>query len=136
MNTYFKLRFFTLEWESEPLATPDDNEDELRSDFRKIFINEETGEVLITIQIEIEFGNVASSYRNYFKFQLSFSYGLTDICIIIVPSYRLANRIDTGVSNLEKVIREIPSAKLSITVPVLVVSLFDIDGDDGNPEPE
>lgn len=135
MNTYFRLRFVSLGWEPESLATPDDNEDALRSDFRKTFIDEETGEVVITMQIEVEFGNVASSYRNYFKFQLSFSYDLTDICVIIVPSYKVANRIDTGVSNFEKVVREIPSAKLSITVPILVVGLFDVD-DAGNPELE
>ena len=72
-------------------------------------------------------GNVASSYRNYFKFQLSFSYGLTDICILIVPSYDLANRIDSGVSNFEKANREIPQAKLSVTVPIYVIGLFDVD---------
>ena len=46
---------------------------------------------------------------------------------IVVPSARLANRIDSGVANFEKVKREIPSAKLSITVPILVIGLFDID---------
>lgn len=125
MNTYFKLRFTSLGWESEPLATPSDNVDALRSDFRKSFYDYETGELLLTLQIEVEFGNVASSYRNYFKFQLSFSYGLTDLCILIVPSQHLSTRIDSGVSNFEKTIREIPSAKLSITVPTLVIGLFD-----------
>lgn len=135
MNTYFRLRFISLGWQPEPLAAPDNTEDALRSDFRKTFIDEETGEVLVTLQIEVEFGNVASSYRNYFKFQLSFSYDLTDICVLIVPSYRVANRIDTGVSNFEKVVREIPSAKLSVTVPTLVIGLFDRD-DEGNMESE
>lgn len=135
MNTYFRLRFVSLGWQPEPLAAPDNTEDALRSDFRKSFIDEESGEVLVTLQIEVEFGNVASSYRNYFKFQLSFSYGLTDICVLIVPSYRVANRIDTGVSNFEKILREIPAAKLSVTVPVLVIGLFDRD-EQGNLEPE
>lgn len=125
MNTYFKLRFKSLGWETEPFATPSNNEDALRSDFRKTFVDEATEESLVTLQIEVEFGNVASSYRNYFKFQLSFSYNLTDICILIVPSYRIANRIDTGVANYEKIVREIPTAKLSITVPTLVIGLFD-----------
>ena len=129
MNTYFRLQFEAHGWESEPLATPDDHDDELRADFRKTFVNEDGKE--ITLQIEVEFGNVASSYRNYFKFQLSYSYGLTDICILIVPSQRLANRIDSGVSCFEKAAREIPQAKLSVTVPILVIGLFDRD-DDGN----
>lgn len=133
MNTYFKLQFEAHGWESEPLATPDKNEDELRADFRKTFTT--TSGENITIQIEVEFGNIASSYRNYFKFQLSFSYDMTDICVLIVPSQKLANRIDSGVSCYEKAIREIPQAKLSVTVPILVVGLFDVD-DNGNPEPE
>ena len=123
MNTYFRLMFLNLGWEDEPLATPDSNEDSLRSDFKKTFINENGEE--ITIQIEVEFGNVASSYRNYFKFQLSYLYNLTDICVLIVPSHSLSKRIDSGVSNFEKVLREIPSAKLSITVPTLVIGLYD-----------
>ena len=125
MNTYFRLQFETYGWDVEPLATPDDYEDALRADFRKIFHFHDREP--ITAQIEVEFGNVASAYRNYFKFQLSFSYGLTDICILIVPSYDLANRIDSGVSNFEKAIREIPQAKLSVTVPIYVIGLFDVD---------
>ncbi|ETT82258.1 BglII/BstYI family type II restriction endonuclease [Viridibacillus sp. FSL R5-0477] len=125
MNTYFLLRFKSLDWESEPLATPDTSTDALRSDFRKSFLDDETGEIVLTIQIEVEFGNVASSYRNYFKFQLSFANALTDLCVLIVPSYALSKRIDSGVSNFEKTKREIPSAKLSITVPTLVIGLFD-----------
>lgn len=127
MNSFFYKRFESLGWEAEPAATPDENADELRSDFRKTFVNEETGEVLVTAQIEVEFGNVASSYRNYFKFQLSYSYSLTDVCVLIVPSQHLSTRIDSGVSNFEKTCREIPSAKLSITVPTLVIGLFDED---------
>lgn len=124
MNTYFRLQFTKLKWISEPLATPINNEDALRADFRKSF---GIGADEITLQIEVEFGNVASSYRNYFKFQLSFSYGLADLCVLIVPSSELANRIDSGVANYEKVIREIPQAKLSITVPTLVIGLYDKD---------
>ncbi len=128
MNSYFFETFKAKKWEEEPYATPDKNEDALRSDFRKKF-RKRPKRGPITIQIEVEFGNVASSYRNYFKFQLSYSYNLTDICVLIVPSQHLSTRIDSGVSNYEKVLREIPSAKLSITVPILVVGLFDVDDD-------
>ncbi len=128
MNTYFRLQFKAYGWDVEPLATPDDYEDALRADFRKTFYFHDREP--ITPQIEVEFGNVASSYRNYFKFQLSFSYAMTDICILIVPSYDLANRIDSGVSYFEKAIREIPQAKLSVTVPIYVIGLFDVDDND------
>jgi hypothetical protein len=128
LNTYFRLRFEDFGWETEPLATPDANEDSLRSDFRKTFTLD-NGESFV-VQIEVEFGNVASSYRNYFKFQLSYSYDLTDICVLILPCFELSKRIDSGVSHFEKTVREIPSAKLSITVPTLVIGL----DDQGEPE--
>ena len=128
MNTYFFEAFKQKGWDDEPFATPDQTEDALRADFRKTFHKDaEYGP--ITIQIEVEFGNVASSYRNYFKFQLSYSYDMTDLCVLIVPSQHLCTRIDSGVSNFEKVLREIPSAKLSVTVPTLVIGLFDVDDD-------
>lgn len=125
MNTYFKEAFLKAGWEKEPYATPEQFEDSLRADFRKTFINTNDEKISITLQIEVEFGNVASSYRNYFKFQLSFANEMIDVGILIVPSYHLANRIDSGVANFEKVIREIPSAKLSVTVPILVIGLYE-----------
>lgn len=130
MNTYFRLQFAAYGWDIEPLATPDNYADALRADFRKTFWF--TDRAPITAQIEVEFGNVASSYRNYFKFQLSFAHGLTDVCVLILPSYDLSNRIDSGVSNYEKAVREIPQAKLSVTVPIYVIGLFDVD-DYNNP---
>lgn len=121
LNTYFRQRLIDCGWEDEPLATPDEYKDSLRSDFRKTFTinSQET----LTLQIEVEFGNVASSYRDYFKFQLSYAYSLTDICILILPSYLLGKRMDSGVSNFEKTKRELPSFKLSLTTPSLIIGL-------------
>ncbi|WP_440604421.1 BglII/BstYI family type II restriction endonuclease [Bacillus sp. GB_SG_008] len=124
MNTYFRLRFRDFGWEEEPLATPDSFSDALRGDFRKEF---ELSNQTITTQVEVEFGNAASSYRDYFKFQLSFTYDLTDVCILILPTDKLAKRIDSGVASFEKTVKEIPSAKLSITVPIFVIGLDPTD---------
>ena len=87
-------------------------------------------ECLITTQIGVEFGNVASSYRGYLKFHLSFGNSLCDIAAPIVPSQHLSTRSDGGVSNFEKTVREPPSAKLSFAVPILAIGLFDL-GEDG-----
>jgi hypothetical protein len=127
INTYFKIAFENSNWESEPLVTPDNNDDSLRGDFRKSFkkkISKDNREN-ITLQVEVEMGNIASSYRNYFKFQLSYSYKLADIAILILPCDNLSKRIDSGVASFEKTVREIPSADLSITVPILVIGLDD-----------
>jgi hypothetical protein len=132
INTYFKLAFAQHEWKPEPLVTPDNFEDALRGDFRKSFQKKVCNDAKkeITLQIEVEMGNIASSYRNYFKFQLSYAYKLADIAILILPCDNLSRRIDSGVASYEKTVREIPSADLSITVPILVIGL-----DDTNTEP-
>lgn len=130
INTYFFLVFKNKGWEPEPLATPEDKQDSLRSDFRKTFHFENKDP--LTVQIEVEMGNAASSYRNYFKFQLSFSYNLTNICILILPCDNLSKRIDSGLASFEKTVREIPSAQLSVTVPILVIGLDDTDVEEFN----
>lgn len=132
INTYFKIAFSAAGWEEEPLATPKGNDDSLRGDFRKTFTKIiDHGEVKeITLQIEVEMGNIASSYRNYFKFQLSYAHNLANVAILILPCDKLSKRIDSGVASYEKTVREIPSANLSITVPILVIGL----DDEGTPE--
>ena len=122
INTYFKIAFSKKEWEEEPLVTPESLDDSLRGDFRKRFSKDDNH---IAIQIEVEMGNIASSYRNYFKFQLSYAHKLADIAILILPCDALSRRIDSGVASYEKTVREIPSADLSITVPILVIGLDD-----------
>lgn len=129
INSYFKIAFSNQNgWIHEPQVSPANFVDTLRADFKKDFefTNQATGEVQeITVQIEVEMGNIASSYRNYFKFQLSYSHQLSDIGIIILPCDNLSKRIDSGVASFEKTVREIPSADLSITVPILVIGLDD-----------
>jgi hypothetical protein len=52
---------------------------------------------------------------------------MADIAILILPCDSLSKRIDSGVASFEKTVREIPSADLSITVPILVVGLDDVE---------
>ncbi len=128
INSYFKLSFSDKGWESEPMVTPSEFDDSLRGDFRKKFTKMDLVDASvydITLQIEVEMGNIASSYRNYFKFQLSYAHKLADIAILILPCDELSRRIDSGVASFEKTVREIPSADLSITVPILVIGLDD-----------
>ncbi len=124
INTYFKIAFSKHGWEEEPAVTPESFDDALRGDFRKKFSK---GEKDISIQIEVEMGNIASSYRNYFKFQLSYAHKLEDVAVLILSCDGLSRRIDSGVASFEKTVREIPSAALSITVPILVIGLDDTD---------
>lgn len=116
MNTYFSRRWgVDLGWEYNPLAT-NIEESRLRADFRKDF-----GE--LTMQVEVQFGNMARWYSDVFKFQTAYSQGLTQVGLSVVPMRDLALRIDSNVAHFERAVREIPSAELSITLPILLVGL-------------
>ena len=122
INSYFQVQFMNHGWKPEPFASPQEFDDSLRSDFKKSFGD---GDNKLVVQVEVEMGNAASCYRNYFKFQLSFSNDLCDVGLLILPTTTLSKRIDSGVANFEKTVREISSAKLSLTLPILVIGLDD-----------
>ncbi|MES2442087.1 MAG: BglII/BstYI family type II restriction endonuclease [Pseudomonadota bacterium] len=116
MNVYFDRRFaIDGGWEHHPLATKI-VESGLRADFRKSFGN-------LTVQVEVQFGNMARWYSDIFKFQTAYSQGLIQAAISILPTAALARRIDSNVANFERALRELPSAELSITLPILLIGL-------------
>ncbi len=75
------------------------------------------------VQVEAQFGNMARWYTDVFKFQLSYSLGEIDVAVLIVPTRAFANLIDENVANFERVSRELPWAKMSLTLPILVIGI-------------
>ena len=120
LNTYFDRRFAVdHQWIYHPLATQI-AESNLRADFRKTFDN-------LTIQAEVQFGNMSRWYSDIFKFQTAYSQNLIQMGLSIVPMRSLAIRMDSNVVNYERAIRELPSAALSITLPILMIGI-ELDG--------
>lgn len=116
MNVYFDRRFaIDLSWDHHPLATRIADSG-LRADFRKDFNG-------LAVQVEVQFGNMARWYSDIFKFQTAYSQGLIQGAISIVPMGVLGRRIDSNVAHFERALRELPSAELSITLPILLVGL-------------
>ncbi|MCC6467919.1 MAG: hypothetical protein IT563_06325 [Alphaproteobacteria bacterium] len=116
MNTYFDRRFAVDSgWQFHPLAT-DIVKSGLAADFRKNFGS-------ITVQAEIQFGNMARWYSDIFKFQAAYSRSLIQCGLCVVPMGTMARMTDSNVAHYERVVRELPSAELSITLPILVVGL-------------
>ncbi|MGO8799030.1 MAG: BglII/BstYI family type II restriction endonuclease [Roseiarcus sp.] len=123
MNTYFDRKFAVdCRWEYHPLATVI-AESGLAADFRKKFEN-------ITIQAEIQFGNMARWYSDIFKFQAAYSQSLIQCGLCVVPMGEMARTIDSNVAHYERAVRELPSANLSITLPILLIGL---ERDDATP---
>lgn len=75
------------------------------------------------IQIEVQFGNMARWTYDILKFQITYSQGQVDIGILVVPIQWFAGLIGDNVVYYERVLRELPHAKLSITLPILVLGL-------------
>ncbi|HXI05521.1 MAG: BglII/BstYI family type II restriction endonuclease [Bradyrhizobium sp.] len=115
-NTYFD-RKLAIEsgWEFHPIATRIPNSN-LTADFRKNFNG-------LEVQAEIQFGNMSRWYSDIFKFQAAYSESLTQAAISIVPMSSLATRIDSNVASFERAKRELPSANLSITLPILLIGV-------------
>jgi restriction endonuclease BglII len=116
MNTYFDRRFAVdCGWNYHPLAT-EIADSGLSADFRKSFGN-------ITIQCEIQFGNMARWYSDIFKFQTAYSQSLIQCGLCVLPMGGMARATDSNVAHYERAVRELPSANLSITLPILLIGL-------------
>lgn len=111
LNQAIDALFKERKWDFHPSVT-NDKATGLQADFKK-------GRV----QVEVQFGNMARWYTDVFKFQVSYSLDLIDVGILVVPLQKFANTIDENVAYYERVIRELPYAKMSITLPILVVGI-------------
>lgn len=118
MNTYFDRRFAVdLSWDYHPFATRIANSN-LRADFRKEFGG-------LSVQMEVQLGNMARWYSDVFKFQAAYSEELIQVGVSVVAMSALARRIDENIAYFERAVKELPSARLSITLPILLVGLED-----------
>lgn len=116
MNTYFDRRFAVdFDWQYHPLATAIQNSG-LAADFRKTFGN-------ITIQAEIQFGNMARWYSDIFKLQAAYANSMIQCGLLVVPMASMAVVTDSNVTQYERAARELPAANLSITLPILLIGL-------------
>jgi hypothetical protein len=118
IDSYLSLQLKTLGWELD--YTYKLNESTVRVDFLKAI---QADLEKYRIHLEVEFGNVASSYRNYYKLQLLNKKSVSDIGIIIVPTESLSKRIDSGVATFEKTVNDIKLAVELFDFPLLVIGL-------------
>lgn len=111
LNKYFEDEFKVRKWEIKPKITQN-GKTKLEADFKKE-----------RVQVEVQFGNMARWYTDVFKMQVSYSQDLIDVGILIIPMQKFANTIDENVVYFERIERELPYAKMSITLPILVIGI-------------
>jgi hypothetical protein len=122
LNSYYDYEFVVArDWEYHPSATAIPGSG-LAADFKKE-LDPGGGYEPLTVQVEAQFGNMSRWYSDVFKFATSYSQGQVNLGVSIVPVQHLSVRIDSNVANYERVLRELPHAKMSITLPILVVGL-------------
>ena len=71
-NKAFEIEFLNLDWENNPRLS---NSPRLIGDFRKNLVF-----------VEIQFGNSATLYRDFYKFQYGLQNGLLSLAVLIVPT--------------------------------------------------
>lgn len=112
LNLALDAAFAARGWEIHPYIIEGERHTKLQADYKK-------GRV----QVEVQFGNMARWYTDVFEFQVSYSEKHIDIGILITAVQTFASTIDENVAYFERVERELPYARMSITLPIWVIGV-------------
>lgn len=112
LNARLDAAFEARRWQVHPYIVEGLRETNLQADYKKD-----------RVQVEVQWGNMARWYTDVFKFQVSYSLGHIDIGVLITATQAFARSIDENVVYFERVERELPYAKMSITLPIWVAGV-------------
>ena len=73
--------------------------------------------------VEVEFGNVASVYRDLFKFQIASRANTCDVAVLVAATSRLARLFDQGVASFEYLLTLREYLSIGLQMPVWIVGL-------------
>lgn len=111
-NRAFGVEFAAMGWESQPLLR---EQPRLIGDFRKGLVF-----------VEIQFGNSAALYRDYYKFQYGHRNGLLTLAVLVVPTSPAAffpSRPESVRNMAEFALAHSYLTVLPIDVPTMLVGL-------------
>ncbi len=112
-NKRFEIEFEKLGWEKKPLLS---QKPRLIGDFRKNLVF-----------VEIQFGNSATLYRDFYKFQYGLQNGLLSLSVLIVPvnPKEFFPTRPRSISNMAEYDLALRYFKvLPISVPTMVIGLM------------
>jgi hypothetical protein len=116
MNERIDAALVQLGWTRQPWILVDRDgrpiDTHLRGDFEK------NG-----VFVEVEFGNVASLYRDLFKFHIAGTSGAAEVGIIIVATAQLAAFFDQGQATWEQATGLLPYMRAGLQLPTAIVGL-------------
>ena len=73
--------------------------------------------------VEVEFGNVASFYRDLFKFHIAGTTGAAKVGVIVVATDALARLFDQGQARFEQAVSLLPYMRQGVQLPTAIVGL-------------
>lgn len=73
--------------------------------------------------VEVEFGNVASLYRDLFKFHIAGTSGAAQVGIIVVATAQLARFFDQGQATWEQTIALLPYMRAGLQLPTAIIGV-------------
>lgn len=112
-NKRFEIEFEKLGWETKPMLSQNPR---LIGDFRKNLVF-----------VEVQFGNSATLYRDFYKFQYGLQNGLLSLSVLIVPSHpnEFFPTRPKSVSNMAEYDLALRYfSVLPISVPTMVIGLM------------
>jgi len=116
MNGRIRSALSAQGWNAEPYILIDREgnpiDTRLRGDFEK------SG-----VFVEVEFGNVASFYRDLFKFHIAGTTGAAQVGVIVVATDRLARLFDQGQARFEQAVSMLPYMRAGVQLPTAIVGL-------------
>lgn len=116
MNGQIRESLARLGWNPEPYILIDREgrpiDTRLRGDFEK------SG-----VFVEVEFGNVASFYRDLFKFHIAGTTGAAQVGVIVVATDALARLFDQGQARFEQAVSMLPYMRAGVQLPTALIGL-------------
>ena len=73
--------------------------------------------------VEVEFGNVASLFRNLFKFHIAGTSGAARVGVIVVATAELATFFDQGLATWEQATGLLPYMRVGLQLPTAIIGL-------------
>ena len=117
LNSMIDYAFVQRGWTPQPwVDTSKGRKSSQKGDFSIIT------ECGLKVLVEVEFGNVASTFRDLYKFNLAYSTRSYDCGIFILPDKELARRIDT-IQNVSGAKSLIEDARDSINLPLVLIGV-------------
>ena len=117
LNSMIDHAFVERGWKSQPYVdTSKGRKSAQKGDFS---IKTKCG---LKVLVEVEFGNVASTFRDLYKFNLAYSTESYDCGIFILPDKELARRVDT-IQNVSGARTLIEDARDSINLPLVLIGV-------------